>query len=164
MAKSFCALTATFILALLASACSAPAPDGAKAERQSEPDGAVAPPSPLPRTAAVAPPIADIVVDPACLLMVAWFADRESDDIRLNGCRPASAIPSPDENGWMQHESEDGERVMVRNVAIDPASGRLSFDVAYNGGGTMSGRYRVVGTPTGDGILKVGQFTITPLD
>lgn len=164
MPKSFCPLMATFILAFLASACSAPAPDGAKAERQSEPDGAIAPPSRLPRTADVAPPIADIVVDPACLLTVAWFADRESDDIQLNGCRPASAIPSPDENGWMQHESEDGERVMVRNVAIDPASGRLSFDVGYSGGGTMSGRYRVVGTPTGDGVLKVGQFTITPLD
>lgn len=162
MANYFCAPKAFFTLALLLTACSAPAPDAAEAERQSERAEVVQ--APLSQRANTAPPVAKTEIDPACLLTVAWFEDREAADIRLDGCRPASGMRSPDEKGWMQHESEDGERVMVRNVAIDPASGRLSFDVAYNGGGTLSGRYRVAGTPTGDGVLRVGQFTITPLD
>lgn len=162
MANNLYPPTAPVILALLLPACSAPAPDAAEAERQSERADIVQ--APLPQRANTAPPVVEIVIDPACLLTVAWFEDRESADIRLNGCRPGGGTHSPDENGWLQHESADGERVMVRDVTIDPASGQLSFDVAYNGGGTLSGRYRVAGTPTGDGMLKAGQFTITPLD
>ena len=108
--------------------------------------------------------LAAMVVDPACLTTVAWFADRESSDIKLSGCRSADLLPAADEQGWRTFEGEDGERLMVRGTTIDAQSGALSFEVGYNGGGTMSGRYRVAGVTAADGVLKVGQYTITPLD
>lgn len=103
-------------------------------------------------------------VDPACLATVAWFEDREADDIKLNGCRSASELPAIDEQGWRQFEGDGGERIMTRGENFDPKSGTLSFEVGYNGGGTLSGKYRVMGKPTADGVLKAGQYQIKPLD
>lgn len=107
---------------------------------------------------------AAIAVDPACLATVAWFADRESGDVQLAGCRAAQDLPDQDEQGWRTFESEEGERIMVRGTSQDVQTGAITFEVGYNGGGTLSGLYRVSGKPDGDGVLKAGQYTITPLD
>jgi hypothetical protein len=105
-----------------------------------------------------------LIVDPACLTSVAWFADREAEDIKLTGCRSAAQLSARDENGWLLFEGEYDQRFWVRNEKRDPQTGAVSFEVRYNGGGTLTGLYQVSGVPTANGVLKTGKYSIKPLN
>lgn len=117
-----------------------------------------------PKAEAAAPASTEtsLVIDPACLANVAWFSERESGDIQLSGCRAQALIPAKEEDGSRRYDSDDGAWIITRNEKT-ASDGKVSFEVIYNGGGSLSGKYQVTGTPDDDGLLKVGQFTIVPL-
>jgi hypothetical protein len=106
------------------------------------------------------PEAAAMVVDPACLATVAWVVQPEGDDIRLTGCRPASALPAPNQDGWRSYVDSRGQTIETRGEERDPATGALFFTVRWNGGGSATFAYEVRGVPTADGVLKAGTFTV----
>lgn len=111
-------------------------------------------------SAAAAAPAAALIVDPACLAPVGWAVQPEGEDIRLTGCRPASALPAPGEGGWRTFQDNQGQTIDTRGEERDAATGALTFTVRWNGGGSATFVFEVRGVPTADGVLKAGTFTV----
>jgi hypothetical protein len=112
-----------------------------------------------------APPVQDrLVVDPACLATAPWFVNPAEADLQLYGCRPAAAIPAADANGWREFTSADGALLRARGDTTDPRTGKVRVEVLYNGGGTLTVRSLLTGSPDAKGVLKAGTFTVTPLN
>lgn len=153
---------------LLAAACSpasAPSQNGpaettpVAAQAESGPSESSRNRSNAPTAQLVAP-----LVDPACLDTIAWVSEPEAGDIVLTGCRDASLVPAADGDGWRVFDSPDGHSIKTRGEAIDPATGQFSVEVIYRSGGTFSGKYKVSGTPDAQNVLRIGQFTVDPLN
>ncbi len=112
---------------------------------------------------AAAPAAKTAVVDPACLETVGWFNDPREGDIRINGCRAPAALPARGADGWREYSNADGALIKVRGETVDQATGAVSFEVLYNGGGSLTVLNRVSGIPMG-GVLKVGTYTVKSLN
>lgn len=112
-----------------------------------------------------APPIQDrLVVDPACLVTAPWFTNPAEADIQLFGCRSVAEIPTADASGWREFSSDDGARMQARGDTTDPRTGKVRVEVRFNGGGTLTVRNLLTGTPDARGVLKAGTFTVTPIN
>ena len=114
-------------------------------------------------TIAAAPVAKTAIVDPACLETVGWFNDPREGDIRINGCRAAAALPARGADGWREYSNADGALIKVRGETVDQATGAVTFEVLYNGGGSLTVLNRVSGIPVG-GVLKVGTYTVKSLN
>lgn len=112
-----------------------------------------------------APPVQDaLTVDPACLASAAWFSNPAESDLQLFGCRSAADLPAPDAAGWREFSSDEGALVRARGYIADLGTGAVRVEVIYNGGGSLTVRNLVTGTPNAKGVLKVGTFKVTPLN
>jgi hypothetical protein len=112
-----------------------------------------------------AAPVQDaLTVDPACLASAAWFTDPAEADLQLFGCRSAAALPAPDADGWREFASDDGALVRTRGYIADLRTGAVRVEVIYNGGGSLTVRNLVTGTPDAKGVLKAGAFKVTSLN
>lgn len=112
-----------------------------------------------------AAPVQDaLAVDPACLASAGWFNDPTEGDLQLFGCRSAEDLPAPDAAGWREFSSDDGALVRTRGYIADLRTGAVRVEVIYNGGGSLTVRNLVTGTPDAKGVLKAGAFKVTPIN
>lgn len=111
-----------------------------------------------------APAFAAPVIDPACLQGVAWEVDPTSGPIQINGCRPASQIPAPDAQGWIEYDrgqvnGSDGGFLRAKLVSVG-ANGAVTFQVQDNGGGSGTFGLEVTGVPAANGVLAPASVKI----
>lgn len=104
------------------------------------------------------------VVDPACLQGVAWEVDPTSGPIQISGCRPASQIPAPNAQGWIEFDrpqvnGTDAGFLLAKFISVD-ASGAVTFQVQDNGGGSGTFGLQVTGLPDANGVLAPASILI----
>lgn len=104
------------------------------------------------------------VIDPACLQGVAWEVDPTSGPIQISGCRPASQIPAPDAQGWIEFDrgqvnGSDGGFLRAKLIGVG-ADGVVTFQVQDNGGGSGVFGLEVSGRPNADGVLAPASVKI----
>ena len=101
------------------------------------------------------------IVDPMCLASVPWLVDPASSDLRIVGCRAIGLIPAPDAEGWRRYDNPAGGFVQVhQDVQWDPVTRKVAFRLRYNGGGSGTFAYMIMGGPVQRQTLKAGSFSI----
>lgn len=107
------------------------------------------------------------LVDPACLQGVAWEVDPTSGPIQISGCRPASQIPAPNAQGWIEFDrpqvnGTDAGFLLAKLISVG-ANGAVTFQVQDNGGGSGTFGLQVTGVPDVNGVLQPSTIQITLL-
>ncbi len=96
--------------------------------------------------------------DPMCMADVAWEVDPAAAPIRVYGCRPLSAIPKADANGWVTYtrplvNGQDAGAVQVKLIA-QPSVSSWKFEVIDTQGGSGAFGFIVSGEADAQGYIR----------
>ena len=102
--------------------------------------------------------------DPKCMADVAWEVDPAGAPIRVYGCRPLSAIPAADGEGWVTYtrplvNGNDAGSIMVKLID-QPSVSSWKFKVVDTQGGSGSFGFIVSGEADANGYIQKPTVTI----